>query len=147
MLTATLPFLPNTTATLLVRYANGSSYPTSPSPITFTNTDLNKTFMLCPTSTTIAGSTDLTVEANSSDGLYAVATSNRPKITLSVTATPNGTVTLSTANFSIQRGGCSPTATLTVNTLPDSDLIVTFDNAALVANRLYMVVSPLSYTN
>ena len=103
MLTATLPFLPNTTATLLVRYANGSSYPTSPSPITFTNTDLNKTFMLCPTSTTIAGSTDLTVEANSSDGLYAVATSNRPKITLSVTATPNGTVTLSTANFSIHK--------------------------------------------
>ena len=148
MLTAILPFLPNTTATLLVRYAtNGSSYPTSPSPITFTNTDLTKTFMLCPTSTTTAGSIVLTVEANSSDGLYAVATSNRPSITLSVTATPNGTVTLSTANFSIQKGGCSPTATLTVNTLPDSDLIVTFDKAALDANRLYMVVSPLSYTN
>lgn len=126
VITATLPFRPTSIATLVVKYINGTAVQTIPSTITLTNIDLQKKFMVYGST---AGTTNVfTVEATSPEGLYKVASTSRPNITLTVNAAPKGTVRFAAMSLSLQKGGCSSLQTLSISSLPTTDIIVQFNS-------------------
>lgn len=97
--------------------------------------------MVCPSSGSNTSIT-LTAEVSSSEGLYVVT--NKPTITLAITPTPTANITLSSYTASIEKGGCSDTRTISITSLPDSDVSVNFDSSTIVASNLYISMSSTS---
>lgn len=156
LITATLPFVPTSTATLLIKFASGtnSGFTTSPSSIIFSNTDTIKSFSICSAANNVGNTTSLTVEVTSTENLFTVATASRPGISFTMVAAPSDKVTIPTS-INVPRSGCSSTQSLSLTNNPVSDLIVTFDSTTLKAKNLYLYVlssnshsdTTISFTN